>query len=239
MTSFDERIGSSLALIDLLERHFWQPLGQGNDVVHCQYGYEGHVPETARKILIESEDPTAHFVRFAPDFLVVRGNGQAMLLEYKTTLTPRYSAHEEQRWSIGQLEADPWENYLLLSRAGFRMGIVVFCPYHPRPLVGGLINERWLIRERTAPRGSRGSGTDYVNVDLNMIPQFDEFMEMELRIPRGTTHQLLDRNFWNEALQHPELQTRHVRNPYYRAEDYPTGFNWDPDFTHGVGARRG
>lgn len=231
MTTFQSRLEQADSLVELLRDGYWSnpAIRQGHGFLHAGYGYETHVPEEMRSLLIERDDPTARAIRFKPDFLVTQSAGtrqEVILLEYKTTTTPRYNLGERQ-WDIGQLEADPLEYYLHLAREGNRLAVLIYCSYHPHPLLCDYPTEEWMRqgRRRVGSAGT-GSGTDYYNMDLRPIRSFPRFMSEEFGVPEGTSNPLL-RRVLEMIRAHPRLQTRHAgRSPYYNDPNYRTGFNW-------------
>jgi hypothetical protein len=224
--SFEDRIEVANALVNALNRYYWERLPQQYGVLHVAYGYETHVPRHVQDRLKRIYTTTARHIRFTPDYFIVAGN-TVLLFEYKVMKTPRYSERERQ-WNIGQMEADAWENYMNLLRADIDIAILIYCPYHPRPLLCGCPDENWLVRARTHVQATRGSGTPYVNVDLSCIDEFDVFSTETLGIPLNLTRHLLDHSFFNELMNNPLLQTsHHPRSPYVNNADYATGFNWE------------
>lgn len=225
--SFKGRTEVANAFIKLMIEHYWNKLKEfAIQVKHVEYGYETKVPEDARDLLKKIYTPTALHIRFAPDYFIVTAE-KVFLLEYKVMKTPRYIEKNDQ-WNIGQMEADAWDNYMNLRKAGIDIAILIYCPYYPRPLLCGFPNENWLKRGRTRVKATRGSGTPYVNVNLSCIDEFDVFVGKELKIPCEVTKQLLDHNFFKELRENPLLQTSHDRNsPYANNANYGTGFNWE------------
>lgn len=101
MTTFQDRLEQADSLIELLRDGYWSnpAIRQGHGFLHAGYGYETHVPEEMRNLLIERDDPTARAIRFKPDFLLIQSAGtrqEVILLEYKTTTTPRYILRDRQ-----------------------------------------------------------------------------------------------------------------------------------------------
>jgi hypothetical protein len=237
MSRFTHRTAASQALISALQEAFWARREIARrGIHHVAYGYEVVLPPEIQRAMRTIYSPTALHVRFTPDFLLVvpgggvRGSTErsdpVLLLEYKVTATPRYSAGAAQ-WSLGQIEADAWESYLRLTEAGLQVAIVIYCPFHPRPLLCGRVEESWITRGRTIVRASTGSGTPYVNVDLEQIATFEEFALEALGIPSEVSAELLSAPFYRRLRAEPLLQTQHdAASPHHGDSSYGTGFNW-------------
>lgn len=235
-SSFREREKASRCLIDEMTVHYWESdeiIRRG--VFHVQYGYETHIPETARRVLANLDTPTAKFVRFAPDFLLIRAdkqqptNNRVVLLEYKVTLTPRYKplANVELEWyNIGQIEAAAWLNYETLSKH-FEIALLIYCPYHPRPLLCDILKEEWKISEKaeTPKSTDKGSRTAYFNINLAKIAKFEDFMSEVMGVETKTTISLLNAAWFNRLRENPFLQVRHDEKSPHKG--YETGFNWE------------
>ena len=154
-----------------------------------------------------------------------------LFLEYKATTTPRYTFREQQ-WNRGQIEADPWENYLRRVKDGQRLAILNYCSYHPRPLLCDFVKPEWQVTHRREVGYTEdGSWTDFYNTDLNLMRTFEQFMLDEFGVPIEVSLPLI-RNALGAALLHDRLKTKHSRrNPKYR--DYLksyTGFNWEQQY---------
>ena len=226
--SFEERIAIANSLVTALTQNFWDKV-KHHGILHVPYGYEHHVPESVQNRLKRIYTTTARHIRFTPDYFIVTNN-KVFLLEYKVMKTPRYSEGERQ-WDIGQMEADAWENYRNLQRANIEIAILIYCPYHSRPLLCGYPDDDWIIRERTQVITTRGSGTPYVNIDLLKIEIFDHFVAEEMGISHSEIETLLDHSFFDDLRNNPLLQTtHHPRSPYANHGEYATGFNWEPRY---------
>ena len=231
MASFDERTSQSDALIQLLVENYWSrpTIRDEYGFIHEPHGYETHhSPEVLRVLQKRYDDTTAKTVRFPPDFLLVcpaRTDKPVVFLEYKVTTTPRYSEGEAQ-WDVGQFEADPWEHYIELAERGNRVAILNYCSFHSRPILCDYPNEDWVTRSRTGViQTTKGSGTDYVNVDLCEMRDFPRFMKDEFGVPKKVTEKRV-RSILKHARGNSHLQTRHdVYSPYYGGVR-ETGWNW-------------
>ncbi|MYC48367.1 MAG: hypothetical protein F4X45_08585 [Chloroflexi bacterium] len=225
-------MAQSVALTDLLNDNYWACSSIQNEqgFNHTAYGYETHLPTEVRDRLLQTDDPTALAIRFAPDYLVTQVAGSAseiLKLEYKTTTTPRYSTGDRQ-WNIGQIEADPWEYYLRLRNAGERLALFIYCSFHSRPLLCDYPITEWQESTRQKVRATQtGSSTDYYNLDLTQLRTFSQFMAEEFGVHTGISDPLI-RNVLASVQIHPLLQTRHdTRSPCHEDLDYATGFNWE------------
>ncbi|WP_427340515.1 hypothetical protein [Caloranaerobacter sp. DY30410] len=224
--SFYNRTQISNALIKYMKNFYWN-----NDIIknkykifHHPYGYETHINNQVRETLISKTSNTAKHIRFTPDYLLIQSNNtNDFLLEYKVTKTPRYIFGDKQ-WNIGQIEADALENYLNLINAGINVAVLVYCPYHPRPLLCDIPNERWITSERLTPRYSSGSGTDYYNINLSLLNTFDDFMKKFFSIPANLTTSLLNKQFFNMLKNDSLLKIEHAEKSPYKNK--VTGFNW-------------
>lgn len=231
---FKTRSNQSQKLLDLLREHYWGNINikRHNRIHHVEYGYETHLEEEAQEALKRIYTTTAKHVRFAPDCVIIqrasRKEEPVVLLEYKVTTTPRYTLADDQ-WNSGQIEADAWDNYLNLNRAGVRCAILMYVSYHERPLLCGYPNDEWLTqgRRRVETQTITGSGTDYCNVDLRKICTFSEFMYREFQVPKETSEPLVVKVL-DFAKKEELLRTKHHGNSIYRnRREYKTGFNWN------------
>ena len=145
-------------------------------------------------------------------------------------------SHVLKRWNsskrvfkriIGQVEADPWEYYLRLTKQGERIALFIYCAFHPRPLLCDFPTENWAGSPRQQVRSTKtGSQTDYYNLDLTKLRTFHQFMADEFGVPTETSTPLL-RAVLNTVKSDPRLQTRHDPNSQLSGKpDYETGFNW-------------
>ncbi len=229
MSKFNQRTQTSNELISILSKHYWNTttIKETNQIVHFEYGYETHIEQNVQEKLRLRQSKTAKHIRFAPDFLIFRTNKENsdFLLEYKVTKTPRYSYGHKQ-WNYGQVEADALENYLNLISMGIYVAVVIYCPYHSRPLLCGFPDNSWIYGKRQRTYSSSGSGTDYYNIDLTVIPEFSFFMESYLDIPLATTDNLLDKTFFDHIRSNNLLLTTHDKKSRYNNAQYSTGFNW-------------
>ena len=150
-SDFEQRKTQGELLVDIIQKHYWQAaeIRSGVRFLHQPNGYEHLVSEETRLKLRERYDEDAKQIRFRPDALVRTSGdeGSHIFIEYKSTTTPSYRFDKAQ-WQIGQIEADPWENYLSRIRDGERIAILNYCPYHPRPLLCDYPTRRWIYGER-------------------------------------------------------------------------------------------
>lgn len=229
MSRFNQRTQTSDELIKLLSNYYWNTdsIKRTNQIVHFEYGYETHINQEVQTKLRVRQSKTAKHIRFVPDFLVFKANNNNsdFLLEYKVTKTPRYSYRDKQ-WNYGQIEADALENYLNLSSIGICVAVLIYCPYHSRPLLCGFPDSNWIYGQRQRTSSSSGSGTDYYNIDLTKILEFSSFMESFMGVSSSTTDNLLNKNFFKEIKNNDSLLTTHDKNSFYNNNQYHTGFNW-------------
>lgn len=228
---FEGRNAQGQALVNIILRHYWQVgrIRDGFGFRHRPNGYEHLVPEERRRELRERYDEAAMNIRFRPDALVV-ADGDAdthLFLEYKATTTPRYTFGEEQ-WDRGQIEADPWENYLRRVDDGQQLAILNYCSYHHHPLLCDFVKPEWQVSNRREVGYTEdGSWTDFYNTDLTLMRTFEQFMLDEFGVPIEVSLPLI-RNALGAVLQHNRLKTRHApKSPCYRDRRYYTSFNWE------------
>lgn len=176
--SFADRTGKSNRLIELLNEHYWNnsEISQGHKMFHEPYGYETHISPAAQSVLKRIYTTTTKHIRFTPDYIAGRSNlmltDPVLLLEYKVTTTPRYTLRDGQ-WDSGQIEADAWDNYMNLISAGVRVALVIYCPYHSRPLLCEFPSSHWLTQSRSTVASTyTGSKTDYCNIALPRLRTF-------------------------------------------------------------------
>ena len=235
MSNFNQRTKTSAELINLLSYHYWDTklIKCQYQITHFEYGYETHINQDVQNKLRLRQSETAKHIRFAPDFLLFREDNKDsdFLLEYKVTKTPRFTFGDQQ-WNYGQIEADALENYLNLMSMGVNIAIIIYCPYHSRPLLCGIPDKDWIYGIRNRTRYSSGSGTDFYNIDLNRIIDFSTFMEKFLDIPIHITDSLLNKSFFNKVKNNKLLLTTHSNRSNYNNSKYKTGFNWDSKCTN-------
>lgn len=227
--TFYERTDTANALINELAAAYWEKeeIRTGHSILHIPYGYETHISPQAQNILKRIYTKTSKHIRFTPDFILLQeGNHKIFLYEYKVTKTPRYSLGTKQ-WDYGQIEADAWGNYINLISAGIDIAIVIYCPYHPRPLLCDVVNQNWISTERTKVKSSAGSGTPYVNVDLREIKTFENFMHVYFNVPLSLSNELLSADLFERLRTNPHLAVTHNSKSPFNNSQYMTGFNWE------------
>lgn len=232
--SFRERTAIANKLINELTAAYWETekIKMGHSILHVPYGYETHIPSQALNILKKIYTKTSKHIRFTPDFILLQeGSQKIFLYEYKVTKTPRYSLGDEQ-WNFGQIEADAWENYMNLINAGIDVAVVVYCPYHSRPLLCDVVSSNWISTERTKVRSSTGSGTPYVNVNFKNISVFEDFMHTYFNVPLVVSLKLLSADFFERLRTDHLLTVTHSDSSPYNNSQYMTGFNWDKRYKH-------
>ena len=227
MTDFRQRAERAERLIEILEEQYWNTpeIRQHHGVLHSKTGYETHIPDEMRQVLIHADNPTARAVRFRPDYITGRLRPtHVSFMEYKATTTPRYK-REERQWNEGQIEADALDHYLTLDAQNVLIGIVIYCSYHEQPLLCDYPRAEWRKNGRQRVKKTRrGSGTDYYNLDLSKLQPFGVFMEKEFAVPAATSKHLIA-NTLAKIQNEPLLQTQHHKNSPYRT-GHETGFNW-------------
>ena len=233
-----ERAAQGESLVRILLDCYWKTPGIATvfGFQHEPNGYEHVVPEEDRLALRHRYDEEALNIRFRPDALVFQGDGDVrsyILVEYKATTTPRYTFRGLQ-WDRGQIEADPWENYLKRVDHGQSLAILNYCSFHPRPLLCDYPTTEWQVGgRRTVGRTSTGSRTDFYNTDLRLLRTFDEFMFEEFEVPQDVSLPLI-RDALGLILDTPLLQTRHDKgSPFFRSALHRTGFNWEKRYRPG------
>ncbi len=229
MSDFVHRTRTAQAFIDIFKKYFWDTPNIAHKFFHVNLGYENIVPQDVRELLRTLySDKTACFIRFLPDFIVVRKEEPLVLmLEYKVCKTPRYSEGERQ-WYIAQIEAAPFENYLRLAEnLELKVAICLFMPYSEKPIYIDWVNKfaYSLIRHHTRPEASLGSGTPYVNIDTRRLSTFVDFLRTELNIDIATLKECFSEQFWNELRTNNYLKVQHHPDSPYKNRT----INWDID----------
>lgn len=223
-----ERVAQAESLVTILLDTYWrtEQISSVFGFRHEPNGYENIVPEAEREALRHRYDEEALKIRFRPDALVLQG-GTYILIEYKSTTTPRYTFGYSQ-WDLGQIEADPWESYLRRIQDGQRLAVLNYCSFHTRPLLCDYPTTRWQVGGRqSVGRTSTGSWTDFYNTKLLSMRTFDKFMLDEFGVPIEVSLPLV-RNALGTIHQTSLLQTRHDRgSPYFGSQKHRTGFNWE------------
>ena len=80
------------------------------------------------------------------------------------------------------------------------------------------------LNNRSRSKNSRGSGTAYINIDLNLLRSFDDFMEDEFFISKSLSEKLLSKEFFLKLKTNQNLTINHDFRSDYQ---YKTGFNWN------------
>ena len=228
--SFTDRTDKANRLLELLTTLYWSsyPIKDERGIFHEPYGYETHLSAQTRDVLKRMYTKTAKHIRFTPDYVVGQSGSNApepvVLIEYKVTTTPRYTLGKRQ-WDSGQIEADAWDNYINLANSGVRVAILIYCPYHSRPLLCDFPNNDWLTQARSAVQQSQtGSKTDYCNINLSKIRTFNDFMEDEFEVPLTVSAPLV-KAVLDSAKTEDLLKITHAdASP---CKNIVTGFNWN------------
>lgn len=228
MSDFENRANTTELFIAQMDKFYWTSsiIKEELSIITQQYGYETHVTEKIQALLKHRYSKTAKFIRYVPDSILCNPSNE-VLLEYKVTNTPRYTFQDKQ-WERGQIEADALENYIDLVDSGINVAIVIYCPYHPYPLLCGIPSRQWIYGNRQRTSHSSGSGTDFYNIDLKQVPHFEKFMLDFFKVPIDITKSLIY-PMLKEMKQHPLLQTKHASCSIYNRKEYQTGFNWQID----------
>ena len=230
-----ERVAQAESLVRIILEEYWsaEQIRGGFGFRHEANGYEHIVPEEERLELRYRYDEEALNIRFRPDALILQEDGcdsTHILIEYKTTTTPRYTFGDSQ-WDRGQIEADPWESYLKRINDGQRLAILNYCSFHPRPLLCDYPTTQWQVAARQrVGRTTTGSRTDYYNTELTFMRTFEQFMLEEFGVPLATSLPLI-RNALIAILDTSLLQTRHDRgSPFFGSQSHRTSFNWEAQY---------
>ena len=176
-------------------------------IIHEPYGYETYVSSGLCQVLRYTSTTTARFIRFIPDYILFCQKcyvkEPVILLEYKVLTTPKWILGEKSCF-IGQIEADAWENYIMLRKMGVLVALLIFCPYHPRPIICDFPDKSFQKSKRLKVKGKNiyGSGTDYYNISLCRFRLFSSFLEDEFSIPSNISRKLL-RNVLCELRKDP------------------------------------
>lgn len=206
--SFEQRTGDAQRMVEVAKEDLWSVPAVRNRLIHVAYGAENIVPTEASSLLRYVRTPTTLHIRFAPDFFVADRDDPARtyLLEYKCTRSPlRYQGriNEIRRTTgnpaigtadIGQWEASAYDNYRALAKLGIRVAVLNYCAYHPRPLLCEFV-DRVAAIHRNVPRPTdrKGSGTPFVNIDLNHLRSFETFLAEEHGLELAVTAPLVGR----------------------------------------------
>jgi hypothetical protein len=234
--SFYERTTTANILISEMNAAYWEKeeIKAKHSIMHIPYGYETHISFQSQNVLKKIYTKTSKHIRFTPDFILLQeGNQKIFLYEYKVTKTPRYSLGTKQ-WDSGQIEADAWENYINLINAGIDVAVVIYCPYHARPLLCDVVSQNWISTERARVISSAGSGTPYVNINLREINTLENFMHSYFNVPLSLSCKLLSVDFFKRVMSNPHLTTTHSNKSHFNNSQYMTGFNWDKRYKTGV-----
>lgn len=222
---FQDRASTAEALVTAVKKHIWlNPPFKGR-MLHVPFGYETHIDSGIRTALRFVYEPTARYIRFAPDFCVVdvEHPESAYLLEYKAYLTPiayetevnrvREAANDPTITSttIGQWEELAYDNYRALHSIGVRVAILNYVPHHPRPVLCEFIeNVRPLRRYMVGAKSRTGSGTPYVNVGLESMRTLGEFLCQEHEFDAAAVESLV-RSLAEELLRDMPVRRYRVR----------------------------
>ncbi|HEX2915517.1 MAG TPA: hypothetical protein VH186_32455 [Chloroflexia bacterium] len=194
MDSFQRRASAADVLVQLIDTFLWKVEPASKRLTIVPYGYETHTMESVRQLLRYVRTTTAKLIRFSPDYFVFdsKSSEPVYFLEYKVTQTPIYSLNRIRMigqnaripnltWqNIGQMEADAYDNCMTLYKAGCRVVILNFCPYHSRLLLCDFIqNIQVLYKDTVQTQSKNGSGTPFINFNLNSMRTLDTFLNEE------------------------------------------------------------
>ena len=195
---FEERSQVATTLVDIVSKHFWDSDAL-QSVYHIEIGYETQeIPEDVREHLRHIRNKTTRHIRFTPDFLIVDkvNPDNIYYLEYKCTQT---TAGYPNR---GQMELDAYDNYEALQSIGVKVAVLNYVAYHERLLLCDFIeNIRVVRRSEGMTQTTTGSGTPFVNTDLNGMRTLLDFLVHTHCI----NHNAITQNFDNACA---ELQSR-------------------------------
>ena len=171
---FEQRAGVSNTLIDIVKKHFWDGHELQQSLYHVDTGYETHIPENIRDLLRDVYNKTTRHLRFTPDYLIVEKDNpdNVYYLEYKCT----QKIYRDLK-NRGQIELDAYDNYVALQSIGVRVAVLNYVAYHDRLLLCDFIeNIREVRRSEGLTKTDTGSGTGYVNTDLNGMRTLLDFL---------------------------------------------------------------
>ena len=186
---FEERSQVATTLVDIVSKHFWNSDAL-QSVYHVETGYETQeIPEDVKELLQDIYNKTTRHLRFVPDFFVVdRDNPENVYyLEYKCTQT----IYKDLK-NRGQMELDAYDNYKALQERGVRVAVLNYVAYHDRLLLCDFIENITEVRRSPGlTLTETGSGTGYVNTDLNGMRTLLDF----LVDTHGINHNAIIENF--------------------------------------------
>ena len=131
-------------------------------------------------------------IKHRPDYILRKSPLADIYLEYKTSRSPRFSEKHRQ-WDVVPIEAESWNECRRLSEEGHKVALLIFCPYHPRPLTCEMVSDKIFYRGRQTPGPTQiGTGIDLMNVDLSKFRTLSDFLEAEMQIPRTVTIPILN-----------------------------------------------
>jgi hypothetical protein len=107
---------------------------------------------------------------------------------------------------------------------GVDVAMLIYCPYHSRPLLCDFPNNKWVNRRDRPSFTVTGSGIQFVNFDIRHFRTFIKFINDRFHIPNKDTQPLID-VFLSNAKNNKDLQITHDNKSYYK--DKQTGFNWE------------
>lgn len=186
---FEIRTHDAEIMTNLIKDGIFNAITETVDLVPL--GYETRIPETVRELLRYVRNETSANIKFAPDYFVVeRSNPENLyLLEFKCTRTPLYSPRRINMLrleasdltldaeAMGQIEREPFENYLRLNRIGVRVAILNYCAYAHQILLCEYVERIKVIhRDVVQLTTFRGSRTPFVNIDLRSMRSLNSFL---------------------------------------------------------------
>ena len=191
---FQDRTTEANTLVEQVSTILWEHPSLKDRFQHVPFGYETHIPDSARQQLRFVRNETARYIKFAPDFFLVDNEDpeKVYLLEYKCTRTPIALESRVRRIAaaagkpqlkaedIGQWEEAAYDNYFALQSLGVSTVIINYCAYHPRLLLGDFVEKvEPLLRAQVTTATRTGSRTPFVNFDLNSMRTLDLFLTDE------------------------------------------------------------
>ena len=207
---FEDRRDTSELATELLIDHFWNrdEIRDAHQVQHIPHGYELCLPPDQAEAIRLSYDPEALRIKHRPDYIARRPTIVDLFLEYKVSRTPRFTERTRQ-WDIVPIEEASWDECVRLMQEGNSVALLVFCPYHSRPLTCELVGPEILYRGGQTPGPTmRGTGIRFINVDLSKFRPLPQFLQDTLDLPKEVTVPLLNR-FLDAVRNEPLLQVDH------------------------------
>ncbi|MEM2143860.1 MAG: hypothetical protein QW279_00735 [Candidatus Jordarchaeaceae archaeon] len=187
---------------------------QQNNFIVEEFGYEAilkdPLPSLLRRRVGAGSSEAALMMKYAPDYIVAFDSSgkkpRLFLIDVKVSITPiffksrikylkRLSKEPLQRYDIGEIEREAWHVYNKHFPPN-DVAIIYAAPFNPKLILANWVKNIKSIYKYSKNRvdESSGSGTPYVNINLNTLIGLDDFLKnnFNVQLEKEKYTQILD-----------------------------------------------